>query len=779
MLEFFSGRGPRTRIRLRRAGAVAFALLTLFLTSPLFAQTPAASPTPSPEPAANTDAAETQVTPSFFAETTVTATGTKRDTFEVATPVTVIRRDEIQRKAPQNAADILREEPGVDVADVGPNQMRPVIRGQRGLRVLFLENGLRLNNARRQTDFGEIAGLVDLDSVDTIEVVRGPASVLYGSDAIGGVLNLVSRQPASGEPLRGFLDLSYASAGDRVRGGASVSGSAGRFSYQLGASRRRAEDYTAPAGDFGDIHLPQSATVLDTGVKDSTIWGSLGYAISDRNTLRLRINHYDADDAGFGYLPGDRYGVDEQVKIRILYPTQKFDRYSLSWDGNFDRNPLVDSTNVQLYYQQNERTLVNDININIGPIGPNFPNSFVKVDTRNFTNIETTGFRADAVKLFLGGAHTLTYGVEAFRDRIGNTDFSDSVTHLLFAGPPFEVTQEQTSNIANSPNATNSSSGIFAQDEMVIAPRLRVTAGLRYQQVKTNAEPTPQLDITGLDFSDQNTVGAVTASYQITDSLNGLVSYGTAFRAPNVIERLFNGPTPEGNGFQILNPDLSSEKSSNWDLGIKYRRSDAFMELVAFRNELRQGIIQNFLSASEIGLLPADVRARIEASGAQFVVQQVNADRLRYQGIELAAGYHLASAGLTVGGNFTHLDADRLGATSILPPDDLYSEKTFAYARYQRPSSRWWAEYDIRHNGDARTNVDPDEPVPPVGRTLPSFTVHSVGIGGRIWQSGGLTHDLTVWGDNLTDELYAEFSNASFFRPEPGRRIRVIYRLGF
>ena len=184
---------------------------------------------------------------SYFAETTVTATGSERDVFEVATPVTVMRREEIQRKEPENAADLLREQPGVDVNGVGVNQARPIIRGQRGLRVLFLENGLRMNNPRRQTDFGEITGLVDLESVDTIEVVRGPASVLYGSDAIGGVLNMISRTPAfvAGTHFNGFADLRHSTMGDLSRGSVGVDGTWRKFTMQLGATMRSADDRSA------------------------------------------------------------------------------------------------------------------------------------------------------------------------------------------------------------------------------------------------------------------------------------------------------------------------------------------------------------------------------------------------------------------------------------------------------------------------------------------------------------------------------------------------------
>lgn len=148
---------------------------------------------------------------SFFARTTVTATGTEIDTFRVATPTIVIDREQIVREIPNNAADLMRNQPGVDINGIGPNQGRPTIRGQRGHRVLFLEDGLRLNNVRRQTDFGEITGLVDIETVESVEVVRGAASVLWGSGAIGGVLNVVTKVPPFGAGSRfgGGLTLRY------------------------------------------------------------------------------------------------------------------------------------------------------------------------------------------------------------------------------------------------------------------------------------------------------------------------------------------------------------------------------------------------------------------------------------------------------------------------------------------------------------------------------------------------------------------------------------------
>ena len=752
-----------------RSAATLILFAILLSPSLVFAQQPAAAEE-------EVKVVEEQAMASFFAETTVTATGSERNVFDIATPVTVMRQEKIEQKTAENPADLLREQPGVDVNGVGPNQIRPVIRGQRGLRVLFLEDGLRLNNPRRQTDFGEIGGLVDLHNVASIEVVRGPASVLYGSDAIGGVMNAVSSEPRfrSNSSIAGYIEGRRSSAGDLSNVSAGIEAKLGLFAFQLGGTRRQSENYSVPAGRFGDIDLGASAHVLDTGIEDSNAWGTITYTPSAAHTLRLRLNRYRAEEAGFGYLPAEQYGATEEAKVRILYPTQAFDRATLSYSGAVQRL-WADSTTVQLYYQSNTRELANDIDINIGPVAPGFPNSSVGASTLNYSDLDTFGFRADAVKVFGNGRHIVTYGLEAARDDSFNTDFSTTTTTIRTPhGNRVTVT---TDSVANAPNATNTTYGLFAQDEISIGRRLSITSGVRFNSVETVAEETPNWNVDDLGFSDRTLVGALSAKYQLNPSINLLASWGRGFRAPNIIERLFNGATPEGSGYQLLNMALASETSDNFDLGIKYSRANAFMEAVAFRNNIHGGIIQAYLSPEEIAQLDPDTRAAIAASHAQFVVQQRNTARLRYDGLELALGWR-SSRGLVLGGNYTWIDGVRIDAANP-PTGDSYSNKAFAYARYEPASGRFWAEYHIRRNGKVDANLEPNAPVPPVGRTLPSFTVHGVGAGARLFQYGGFANEVTVWIENLTDELYAEFSNATFFRPEPGRTAKISYRVTF
>jgi|CXWL01.1.fsa_nt_gi outer membrane receptor protein involved in Fe transport len=762
---------------MKRAWIHPTALLFFFLCST------ATTAQPAPEAAAPADEATaaadatTEEAPaaSFFAATTVTALGHDADTFQVATPVSVVDAAELERRAPDNAALLLRDLPGTDVNGVGPNQARPVIRGQRGLRVLFLGDGLRLNNPRRQTDFGEISGLVDLADVETVEVVRGPASVLYGSDAIGGVLNLITKVPGYREGARfgGSLEARFVTAGDQQRIHASVEGERGPFSFLLAGSYRDVEEYDAPSGTFGNLHLAEDTPVVDSGVRDDNYFGVLGYRLSDDHTFQLKLNRYRADQSGFGLVEPEAIGDTSGARIRIFYPFQDFDRAALYYLGSLNA-ALVDTLDVKVYQQSNERALNNDIQVDIGPIGPGFPNSSLAALTANFTDLDTTGIRTEAIKGF--GRHLLTYGFEVSRDESTNTDSSITTTFLRFPrGVVVPIVSE--SDRANAPNAVNNSWGAFAQDEIALGERVRVTAGARYQKVSTEARATPDWDITGLDFDDDQLVGALTATYQATDEINLLASYGTAFRAPNIIERLFNGITPEGIGFQILNADLTSERSRNWDLGLKYRRSNAFGELVVFRNEIRDGIVQHFLTAAEIAALPAAAQDAIRQSGARSVVQQRNVDRLTFDGVELAVGWRW-DKGLVVGANYTHLDGEREGAT-VVPVADLYADKINAYVRWSPSSDRYWVEYRVRANGEVDVALEPGEPEPLVGTVLPRFTIHTLSGGVTLFERNRQRHELVLIADNLTDELYAEFSNATFFRPEPGRTISATYRLRF
>ncbi len=716
---------------------------------------------------------------SFFESTTVTATGEPVDVFDIATSVAVIPAEVIEQKMPESPVDLFREQPGVDVNGVGPNQPRPIIRGQRGLRVLFMENGLRMNNARRQTDFGEASGLVDLDNVQTMEVVRGPASVLYGTDAIGGVLNLVTKTPAyrDGSWVGFDLGLRYATATELNRINGFLQGRQNKWSFNLGATVRETEAYFAPSGSFGDITFEEKALVNDTGIKDDSIFGFLGYDITDSQELSLRFNRYRADQTGFGWV--DPLLLGELDKVQILYPFQNFDRATLNYRASAFQNVLFNTVNANLMYQKNERELSNSIDAYTPFGGPTFFQ--VSINTQNLTDLDTTGLRGEFSKV-LNDKHLLTYGGEYYGDDSLNTDFSLTQGFISFqfdpsqppqpGGPPIFSVED---DIANTPNAENTNWGIFVQDQFLIGSRLSGTIGLRYSAGDTKAKETPGIPTLPADFSDSQTVGALNLVYQATSNLNIFGTYGTAFRMPNIVERLFSGVTPEGSGFQLLNPNLESETSQNFDLGLKYRRRNAIFEIVYFRNEIDDGITQYFLSDEEIAMLPDDIKDLLEMLGTDFVVQQRNIDQVIFKGIETLVGYRFNN-GVSLGANYTYFDPEFIDSDNP-PTGNTYSDKFNFNVRYDQPRGRFWAEYRVRINGEADTVSDPDQPIPSIGLKLPSFQIHTLAGGVTLFPQARIKHIFGIVIDNFTDELYSEASNSSFFRPQPEINVSLSYRL--
>ena len=723
--------------------------------------------------------------------TIVTATGSEVDAFDIPISVSVIK--EIEERPANTAADLLLTEPGVDINGVGANQTRPIIRGQRGHRVLFLEDGLLVNNPRRQADFGEITGIVDLGRIETVEVVRGPASVLYGSGAVGGVLNLITHQPPlGGDRFAVSLGLRGSTADEQQKATLNLQGGSERFSYLLDFATRDAEDYEAASGSFGDVTLNDETTVFDSGVEDDNLSVAFTLGLTDRQQLILRASRYEAGETGFGFVDPALIEPDfDGTMIRIFYPFQDFGRETLRYAGAGYEGGIADSFNLKLYHQSNERELAFDADINIGAIFPGAPPSDITIDTLNFTDVDTIGFRGEATRA-VGQKNLFTYGIDYIDDDLRNTDRADTVTTFRFPFPPsifgvipgftcvdfvppFECAFSDTDTIANTPNATNTSLGLFAQDQIWGTEKFQVIVGARYQKIDTEAQPTPGLDISGLDFDDDQLVGSVNFLYAPSDSWRLVGSYGSAFRAPNIVERLFNGITPEGSGFQLLNPALESETSDNFELGFKFRKRNGFLEGAYFRNDIEDGIIQHFLSPSEIAALPPELQQLIERARIQFVVQQRNVDRTEVRGFELVGGYRFRN-GVTVGGNFTYLDSERTDSDNP-PTGDAPSEKFNVYVRYNPTASRFSLEYRARHNGEENAVLEPGDPIPTVGETLPSFTVHTLSAFATLFETSRTSHRLGLIVDNLSDELYAEFTNIGSFRPQPKRNFILMYRL--
>ncbi len=687
--------------------------------------------------------------PTPLAAVTVTATRTSTETFSVPQAVSVIDSATARERLAGSPIELFRQLPGLDVTGVGTNQARPQIRGQRGQRILLLEDALRLNNSRRQQDFGELPALAGLAGFDRVEVVHGPSSVLYGTDAIGGVVNMISADlpPASADgQVRGYAGYRHGGASDQRQPSFGTQGRFGRFAFRANGAYRESTSYLAPSGTFGNITLAEPVEVHETGVRDRSLDLVAGWDARPNQRVFARAKRYTAQKAGFGYVDPELLGAGQPL-IDIGYPDQTYSRYVLGYRGTSLGTLFADRVEIATYVQRNDRDLTMHVLVPLGP-----PGATLESRSLNVTQMRTVGLRAEAARL-LAGRHMLTYGVDYFRDRSTNTD--SSFTIVTGFGPP----QSSVNRTALVPNAAFRSAGGFVQADIRSFDRLSTILGVRVQDIVAETRETPDIARPLVQSSHRTAVGTANLLYRVTGDLHLVSAIGRGFRSPNLVERFFEGPAPEGSGYQRANADLEPETSVNIDVGARYRRGPFYTEVFAFRNQIRDGI-------------------RIEATGdsvnRQPAFRNVNVDKLRHSGLELLTGLRLLN-GVELTTSYTRMDTENISDPNS-PVGDSYGSKITGDVAYRHPGARFMIGYSIRHNGEQKDALIGTSPI---GNTLPAFTVHSLRGNVLLFERAGLRNTLGVAVENLTNELYAEFSNAAFFRPEPRRSVNLAWTTEF
>lgn len=687
-------------------------------------------------------------TPYRLAPLNVTATRTVRTAHNTPVSVSVIGRDAIVTETSTGVSDLFRDIPGLDVEGVGANQRRPAIRGLVGQRILLLADGLRLNNTRRRQDSGETPALVDPTDMDRIEVVRGAASVLYGSDAIGGVMNLIELSPGAvtaDVPVRARVGFRYRTVDRQVNPSGSVTARIGPVAVRVAGSFRRADAYAAPGGTFGPVRLDSATRVEDTGVQDHSGAVTVAYRVAPEHELYAKHERYWAHDAGFGYVDPAALG-DGLPRVQLLFPEQRFSRSTIRYQGTNLALPVADRLTAAVYWQTNDRQFDTNVFSPLGPTAP--PGAGVLVESRNVTDLDTYGVRVEAHRA-IGGGHALTYGLDLFHDRSQGTD--STRTTVTIAGPP-TVTDRTTPRV---PTATFRSLGTFLQAELNLIDRATLIVGMRYQDVQTATQPTPGVTEPLVEATDRTVVGAANLVVPLRPNVNVVASVGRAFRSPNLVERFFSGPSPEGRGVWIRNPALEAEKSLNLEAGLRYRGPVVEADAFVFRNTVFDGI-QITATGQSVNGVP------------EF--QNRNIDELRYTGFEVAATVAIWR-GLSLKG-----DLSSLSTQNVTQPDqplgEGYPYRLRGTVRYEDTRSRLWAEYVVRHHGRRDSADLGSSPILPY---IPPFTVHT--LRGGVVVRRRLRIAFAV--ENLGNALYAEAPNVGFFRPEPKRSLVVTSSVEF
>jgi hemoglobin/transferrin/lactoferrin receptor protein len=265
---------------------------------------------------------------------TVTANRYEKNVFETHIPVSMIRDDQVWQQGMDNVGDLLQQQAGVTFSDAGPWSQKLVVRGLTDPQVLTLIDGMRLDVLR---SYGNHAPLIDVDQVERVEIIRGPASILYGSDAIGGVVNFITKKPSlvrTGFGIKGNAGVQYNSVNQGHSENITLTSGWKNWAFLLGFNNRMAEDVQTPQGRLNN-----------TGFRGYTVDAKVGFTPSESHEFQFMAESNRMRDVG---VPIDAYA--RQAKF-LKYNR---DLITLSYEYRAPGN-ILNNARANLFYQTGER----------------------------------------------------------------------------------------------------------------------------------------------------------------------------------------------------------------------------------------------------------------------------------------------------------------------------------------------------------------------------------------------------------------------------------------
>jgi TonB-dependent heme/hemoglobin receptor len=630
---------------------------------------------------------------------TVTATRTQVATTDTAVPVSVITREKIEEKNLNTIGDIFRNLPGTSTVNEGAFQVRPRIRGLDSNRILILVDGERLNNARTSTgQSGVEIGLVETEQIETLEVVRGAGSVLYGTDALAGTVNIITKDAPRnlGKGFRFGANFNgyYSSNEKGRRGSLAFTGSSKFFSFRVAQSLERYGNYfsgnTEGLGLTAANGFPTTGEVGNSQSHGSNTQVTTRFFFNDNNDLKLNYERRRAANIGSPLLTLDFgfnawFPYSDRDKFNGRFESRNLNKYLAKVAGTF-------------YWQNQHRNFTNQT------IFLPFVNSISETTT------DTTSYGFDVQTNWILGSHNfLTGGVSYFRDK--NEDF--------------RLTTNRRSGIQNRtksvPNADFGSFAGFVQDEFEVTNRLKLIGGLRVErffssstQTESFAFPTgirqfqlEDLGVLGLDtglkVSETAVTGDFGAVFKITNAISLTGRIGRSFRVANLFERFFTGAGSVG-GFLVGNPGLKPESGINFDASVKVKTAKYAGSFTYFNNYYRNFLSSQFaFDSRNCPVLVLTATTVLDASqcqplGGSFtrVQQTINFGRVRLQGFEaeLEVPFQFAKGFITPSGNISYLRGNNIDTNepfNIAPP-----LKTVLNLRYNDLKNRYYGEWTTR-----------------------------------------------------------------------------------
>ena len=481
--------------------------------------------------------------PVMLNEVLITALRHPATSFDTPYSAESIDSQQLQERSYRTVPQALRDVPGVMVQETSPGQGSPYIRGFTGRDNLFMIDGVRLNNSTNRSGPMQYWNTVDALSLERLEVVKGPGSVLYGSDAIGGTVNAMTIVPYAYRPEGGW------GVGGRayVRGATAERSVIGRGEVSVGYEQKLGFVGGFTGKSFGDVQGGQ-----EVGDQPQT-----GY------------DEYDADmKAEYFLTPDARLTLLHQRTRQNNVPRSHRYYNAATWRGTTagtDRRLEYDEerelTYLQLHADHIDDSVVDSLAASLSwQVASEVEDRIRSSNSESFRGFDvgTVGFFVQAVSRSPIGK--LTYGVDFYHDSVSSFDTRNPIQ----------------GSVAD--DATYDLLGFFIQDKIDLTPRLSVILGGRFtyaaadaQRVDDPSDNTPGVGLIALSDQWTNLSGSARLNYElVADHVNVYGGVAQAFRAPN-LEDLTSLNIARSGQQAIPSPGLKPERYLTFETGAKAR----------------------------------------------------------------------------------------------------------------------------------------------------------------------------------------------------------------
>ncbi|WP_394175731.1 TonB-dependent hemoglobin/transferrin/lactoferrin family receptor [Thalassotalea litorea] len=651
---------------------------------------------------------------------------------DVAGSISVIDAETIETQVVTDLNELFKYDPSIQVTGGVGGAQNILVRGMGSDRILIIKDGMRMSEGYGANGQNDIVGrgFIDTDTLKQVEVAKGAASSLYGSDALGGIVVFTTKDASdyleNGENFGGRVKLEYSDHSSQVGTAGTLALKTGELEHLLNASYRDGEEQQ----NFEASKAPFS--IESTSVLYKAKWN-----INDDNALNFIVDSYKQDVEGdsadgllfyFRGLAPYGYNIVAEKSITEKQSTA----YKLQYTST-SKTPFFDYLNISLYNNTSEQS-----DEEYGQLDINAP-IFGVVELRDMWKTglykqETTGFLSNAA-IELNDTHTLGYGLDYETTESLRT--SHEYREVAGVSTKDDVTNKFPTNDVNR-------LGIFFNDEIsLLGGDFLITPGVRFDQY--NMDPNGALKTNGEEFAkidESQTSFNLGALYKVNNMFSAFAQYGQGFKVPAYdlayIEH-YNQAASTYIYEIVPSDDLSPEESDSFEVGVRGHVGDLIINAAIYYTEYDQFLATQLIDSQTV------FNEDGSFANQHDTFQYQNIDSVTIKGAELAIDYALSNS-WSVFANASYQDGkdDTTDEyiNTISPLSGILGV-TFDYADLSTQLTLNWADRMSKVN-EAETEI--------------------AGYGSLDWSLNYQVNDaltLNVLASNLLDKEYIRFVNVA------------------